>query len=59
MFPSKEIDYKDKIIELNQRRWLRASTAGMFIPEINNGSQFNKGQVLGAVQIPMVIIVKK
>jgi len=40
---------KDKTIELYDRRWLRASTAGMFIPEIVNGSEIRKGQVMGII----------
>jgi len=35
--------------ELNSRRWLRAPRAGMFIPEIKNGSEIRKGQLLGMV----------
>lgn len=34
---------------LNERKWLRAPTAGMFIPEITNGCQVKKGQELGLV----------
>ncbi len=34
---------------LSDRRWLRAPTAGMFIPEIVNGSQVEKGQELGLI----------
>lgn len=34
---------------LNQRKWLRAPTAGMFIPEITNGSEIKKGQSLGLI----------
>lgn len=49
MIASKEVSDTDKTIELTQRRWLRAPTAGMFIPKINNGSQINKGQVIGVV----------
>ncbi len=36
-------------VTLNQRRWLRAPRAGMFIPGIKNGSPISKGQVLGTV----------
>lgn len=38
-----------KTIPLNDRKWLRAPTAGMFIPKITNGSQLTKGQLLGQV----------
>ncbi len=34
---------------LDDRRWLRAPTAGMFIPEVMNGSQVEKGQELGLI----------
>lgn len=34
---------------LSYRKWLRAPTAGMFIPEIINGSQVEKGQELGLI----------
>ena len=34
---------------LDDRRWLRAPTAGMFIPEVINGSQIEKGQELGLI----------
>ena len=34
---------------LSDRRWLRAPTAGMFIPEVINGSQVEKGQELGLI----------
>ena len=40
---------RNKTIHLNGRRWLRAPTAGMFIPEITNGSEITKGQILGIV----------
>ncbi len=46
--PSK-YDTTNKTIELLKRRWLRAPTAGMFIPEIINGSEITKGQVLGII----------
>ncbi len=36
-------------LHLNDRRWLRAPTAGMFIPEVLNGSSIEKGQVLGVI----------
>ncbi len=34
---------------LSDRKWLRAPTAGMFIPEVVNGSQVQKGQELGLI----------
>lgn len=35
--------------KLRKTRWIRASRAGMFIPEVANGSRISKGQVLGVV----------
>ncbi len=40
---------RGKTIELNGRRWLRAPTAGMFIPGITNGSEIVKGKEIGVV----------
>ncbi|MBM1105322.1 succinylglutamate desuccinylase/aspartoacylase family protein [Aurantibacter crassamenti] len=40
---------RNKTIHLTNRKWLRAPTAGMFIPKITNGSEIRKGQVLGIV----------
>ncbi|EDP98344.1 succinylglutamate desuccinylase/aspartoacylase family protein [Kordia algicida OT-1] len=34
---------------LTKRKWLRAPTAGMFVPQILNGSSIKKGAVLGFV----------
>lgn len=38
-----------KTIYLEKHRWLRAPTAGMFIPKILNGSDVEKGQVIGII----------
>lgn len=38
-----------KTIYLDKRRWLRAPTAGMFIPKVLNGTQMQKGAILGLV----------
>jgi predicted deacylase len=38
-----------KTIYLDKRRWLRAPTAGMFIPKVLNGTQMQKGVILGLV----------
>lgn len=38
-----------KTIALGKRKWLRAPTAGMFIPKVLNGSQMQKGAILGLV----------
>lgn len=40
---------RNKTIHLTRRRWLRAPTAGMFIPKITNGSEITKGQILGII----------
>ena len=42
-------------IALEQRKWLRAPTAGMFIPEVVNGAVIKKGQRLGIVTDAMAI----
>ncbi len=34
---------------LEERRWLRAHTAGMFVPEMTNGAPMKKGQRLGFI----------
>ena len=36
-------------ILLIDRKWLRAPTAGMFIPEITNGTEIKKGQEMGLI----------
>ncbi|MFS4466341.1 succinylglutamate desuccinylase/aspartoacylase family protein [Maribacter sp. 2210JD10-5] len=36
-------------VQLNDRRWLRAPTAGMFVPKVINGGEIHKGQELGLV----------
>ncbi|MBT8187251.1 MAG: succinylglutamate desuccinylase/aspartoacylase family protein [Croceitalea sp.] len=36
-------------IHLQNTKWVRASRAGMFIPEVKNGALIQKGQVLGKV----------
>lgn len=49
MMPTMEPKYieRNKTVHLNDRRWLRAPTAGMFIPKVTNGSEISKGQILG------------
>lgn len=39
----------NKTIYLEKSRWLRAPTAGMFIPKILNGILVEKGQVIGII----------
>jgi hypothetical protein len=38
-----------KTVMLTDRKWLRAPTAGMFIPEVTNGSEVRKGQEMGLI----------
>lgn len=38
-----------KSIPLTKRKWLRAPTAGMFIPDVGNGAEIKKGEILGIV----------
>ncbi|QCX01785.1 succinylglutamate desuccinylase/aspartoacylase family protein [Aggregatimonas sangjinii] len=40
---------RNKTVYLTGRKWLRAPTAGMFIPKITNGSEFKEGQEMGIV----------
>ncbi|UJH68973.1 succinylglutamate desuccinylase/aspartoacylase family protein [Allomuricauda sp. SCSIO 65647] len=40
---------KPKSMHLKTTKWLRAPRAGMFIPEIENGSSVSKNQILGAI----------
>ncbi len=38
-----------KTVHIQERKWLRAATAGMFIPELTNGSEIKKGQEIGMI----------
>jgi predicted deacylase len=38
-----------KTVLLTSRKWLRAPTVGMFIPEITNGNEISKGQEMGLI----------
>lgn len=51
MIDTIEADYTErkKTVFLTSRKWLRAPTAGMFIPKITNGSEIKKGQELGLI----------
>ncbi|MEM7484008.1 MAG: succinylglutamate desuccinylase/aspartoacylase family protein [Bacteroidota bacterium] len=40
---------KNKSVHFDATRWIRASKAGMFIPEVENGDIVLKGQVLGMI----------
>ncbi|MEO0573118.1 MAG: succinylglutamate desuccinylase/aspartoacylase family protein [Bacteroidota bacterium] len=40
---------KLKSVSLEYRKWLRAPRAGMFIPEIKNGTSMKKNQTLGTI----------
>ena len=48
--PNKGVEKKSrKTIYLGNRKWLRAPTAGMFIPKTLNGSKVKKGTEIGLV----------
>ncbi len=47
MIPKNMASKKRGSIHLERRRWIRASRAGMFIPEVENGIKVAKGQILG------------
>ncbi|MDH3697546.1 MAG: succinylglutamate desuccinylase/aspartoacylase family protein [Flavobacteriaceae bacterium] len=51
MIPKLDPVYAEKhtSVMIAERKWLRAPTAGMFIPEVRNGSAIKKGQELGIV----------
>ncbi|MGB5435739.1 MAG: succinylglutamate desuccinylase/aspartoacylase family protein [Maribacter sp.] len=51
MIPKIEPMYVERTesVFLANRKWLRAPTAGMFIPEITNGSEVRKGQEMGLI----------
>ena len=49
MLPQKKTSKKTKSIFLEQTRWIRASRAGMFIPQKKNGSAVMKGEILGTI----------
>ena len=37
---------------LTARKWLRAPTAGMFVPRVMNGGSIRKGEIIGVVTNP-------
>ncbi|MEM9646953.1 MAG: succinylglutamate desuccinylase/aspartoacylase family protein [Bacteroidota bacterium] len=47
MLPKNSSSKKRRTIHLERKRWVRASRAGMFIPEVENGKKVAKGQTLG------------
>lgn len=49
MLSKSEIGKQKRSIHFESTRWVRASRAGMFVPEIENGKQVAKGQTLGQV----------
>ncbi|MCL6266751.1 succinylglutamate desuccinylase/aspartoacylase family protein [Flagellimonas myxillae] len=49
MLSKKSNRKKRKSIHLQRTRWVRASRAGMFIPQVENGMAVTKGQTLGMV----------
>jgi len=48
-----------KTIPIKNRKWLRAPTAGMFIPEVTNGSEIKKGQEMGMITDTYAKRIKK
>ncbi|WP_431126797.1 succinylglutamate desuccinylase/aspartoacylase family protein [Flagellimonas flava] len=49
MLSKKGTSWERQSIELTKTRWLRASRAGMFIPQKSNGSAVVKGEVIGMI----------
>lgn len=49
MLPKKAGSKKKRSVHFERTRWVRASRAGMFIPEISNGSKVTKGQIIGLI----------
>nr|WP_299385965.1 succinylglutamate desuccinylase/aspartoacylase family protein [Allomuricauda sp.] len=49
MLSKKAATKKRKSMHLVQTRWIRAPRAGMFIPQVINGSLVKKGQIIGLV----------
>ncbi|WP_422349695.1 succinylglutamate desuccinylase/aspartoacylase family protein [Flagellimonas sp.] len=49
MLSKKTASRERQSIELNKTRWLRASRAGMFIPQKSNGSAVVKGETIGMI----------
>ncbi|MGW9684688.1 succinylglutamate desuccinylase/aspartoacylase family protein [Flagellimonas sp. 2504JD1-5] len=49
MIPKKGLAKQKPSLHLNYIRWIRAPRAGMFVPEVKNGEQVIKGQILGQV----------
>jgi uncharacterized protein len=50
---------RSESITLAERKWVRAATAGMFIPNVTNGSAVKKGQHLGIISDPYAKKAKK
>lgn len=44
-----DLEKPGKTTYLERRKWLRAPTAGMFVPKVLNGTQIQKGNILGLV----------
>ncbi len=49
MLPKKIMNKSKSSIHLEYTKWIRASKAGMFIPEVKNGNQVIKDQILGLI----------
>ncbi|WP_190810504.1 succinylglutamate desuccinylase/aspartoacylase family protein [Flagellimonas sp. S3867] len=49
MMTKKRTSKQKASVHLEYTRWVRAPRAGMFVPEVQNGEQVAKGQILGLV----------
>lgn len=43
------VDGSHKTLHLKERKWLRAATAGIFIPKVPNGNKIAKGEEIGLI----------
>lgn len=61
MIPKPEPEYIEKYapVHLVKHRWIRAQNAGMFIPEVVNGSSIEKGEELGIITDTFAKVRKK
>ena len=49
MLPKGTRERQQESTHLEYARWIRASRAGMFIPQVGNGKQVKKGEILGLI----------
>ncbi len=59
MINKRSLNNEPKTITLTNRKWLRAPTAGMFIPEVINGTAIKKNAVLGIITDTFTLKIKK